>query len=110
MRQFKMMLGDKAIGSILHHKGAISSSIIEPQYQGLGLGKKMYGELIRRMPGQVLESDSMVSPQATRVWESFIKNPKYKTETSPKYMLGDTWMSEAGDPLYSAQLPRKAKL
>ena len=48
-------------------KGADGKEI---DFQGMGLGKKFYGELARRTGGRLL-SDAAVDPKAVRVWESF---------------------------------------
>jgi hypothetical protein len=52
---------------------------------GQGLGKKFYGELMRRMPNQTLESDYKVSPYADAVWHRMQRRP----ELGYQYTLND---------------------
>lgn len=62
--------GDKA------HR--VDSSVVAPEYRNQGYGKKLYG-LAADHSGN-LESDSVISPEANRVWQSMAKNPKYTSK------------------------------
>jgi hypothetical protein len=53
---------------------------IDPKYRGLGLGRKAYGELMRRTPEGTLLSDYDVSRPARRVWERLKATPGYDIE------------------------------
>jgi len=79
-RSWNMLLNSKRIGTVKTLDALdgrrVSSSLIDPKYHGLGLGKKFYGELMRRAPSQTLYSDSGVSESARRVWQSFIGRPE----------------------------------
>lgn len=52
-------------------KAKVSLSNIGDKWRGKGLGKKMYGEAIRRHP--VLTSDKTLSPHSFRTWESMLR-------------------------------------
>lgn len=79
-RSWDMLLNNKLIGHVntLDAKDGlrVGTSMIDEAYRGLGLGKKFYGELMRRAPAQTLYSDNDVSEAARRVWQSFIKRPE----------------------------------
>jgi GNAT superfamily N-acetyltransferase len=95
----------------------IQGASIEPGYRGLGLGKKMYGEVMRRMPGRRLSSDHAVSSAAERVWRG-MRRRGYQVKENPtgvraievaeryKRRFGE-WPS-ARKPQFTASLPRKA--
>jgi hypothetical protein len=51
-----------------------AAEINNRRYRGLGLGKKAYGELIRRYGA--IHSDRSVSDEAGRVWRSLWRNRK----------------------------------
>ena len=59
----------------------ISRSNVEEQFRGMGIGKKLYSEVIKR-EGRVM-SDSSVSGEARRVYESLKKNKNIKIRTLP---------------------------
>lgn len=100
----RLMYGDRLIGRIhLQSNGSVAGSYIDPAFRGMGLGKKLYGETIRRMPGQTLVSDSMVSPDARRVWHSLAKNPAYRVTEMPQGPV-------AYFPRYDASLPPKSAI
>ena len=130
---FSMLFDGKRVGRArvtLPAQGTpwVSSTSIDPAYQGMGLGKKLYGEMLRRVPGGVLNSDSNVTNEAVRVWESMAKrrdkagNRVYgNIATAPNAVPGRALElgSNAGmrEGLYAwpsvftgAQLPGKAKI
>lgn len=103
----------KGVGDVgmmrLSPEGAVSYSHIDPAYRGMGLGKKMYGEAMRRQPQQTLQSDQTVSDAAKRIWESFSKSPSYTTTTAEApIQIGGMSFLPMGEPLYKASLPSKA--
>ena len=61
----------------------IHSDII-PQWRGKGLGKKMYGEIIRRHP--VVRSDKILSPHSFNTWEGLVRRSS-KTGLNVKKLL-----------------------
>lgn len=63
----------------------ISYSKIDKKFRGLGLGRKMYGEAMRRLPEGRLLSGVSVSPYAQRVWSKLKNNPSYKVDVSPGF-------------------------
>lgn len=95
-RYFSMNLGDKPIGHIQlaeHAPGTkghaafgqhqVISSGILPEYRGLGLGSKMYGDVMKRLPGHELSSDSVVSDSAAHVWDRMGKHRGYQLSKNP---------------------------
>jgi predicted acetyltransferase len=84
LRVYKMMLGDKRIGSVKveqrftnpHDWKVIDSEVI-PKFRGMGLGKKMYGEVMKDMPGGNLASDITLSTAAAKIWEAMGRKPGY---------------------------------
>jgi hypothetical protein len=67
-----MSLNNKEIGHIrVSPSNGVVTSNIEPEYIGLGLGKKMYGEALKRRG--TLYPDPYHSEQAERVWKSLFK-------------------------------------
>ena len=75
-----MSLGGKKVGSMETHAGRLADSIksswVDPKFRGMGLGKKLYGDVLRKSPGGALFSDSSVSPRAERVYKSMAQRPK----------------------------------
>lgn len=95
-RHFSMMLGDAPIGHLQvaeyapgtkgyaafgQHK--VISSGIDPEYRGLGLGSKMYGEVLKQLPEHELASDSVLSDSAARVWDRMGKHRGYQVSKNP---------------------------
>ena len=77
----------------------INKAWIAPEFRGMGLGKKMYGEVMRRMPERRLLSDVNVSEDAKRVWDSLRKRKSYEILDAPprsEIPRGSVW--GAGSP------------
>ena len=72
---YKMMLGDKKIGwmDVTARGSHIGNVKIDPQFRGLGLGRKLYGEVARRTGG-TLRSGYSTSPAAKGVWEAMARS------------------------------------
>lgn len=87
-------IGDDPVGVMRTSGNTVEWSSINEKMQGMGLGKKMYGEVMRRMPKQELASDSSVSDQAARVWQSMKNRAGYEVSTPV-----------GGKPLFSLRLP-----
>jgi uncharacterized protein (DUF736 family) len=69
-KDFKVFLGKKHIGYAgLRGNQITQTAIMHSNLQGLGLGRKIYGELARKAGG-TLKSDTQVSESAHRVWDS----------------------------------------
>ena len=81
--QYIMMLVSKPVGQMSAHGQTVSMSKLLPELQGLGLGKKMYGEVMRRQPQRLLHSDATVSSEAQRVWEGMKNRKGYSVAQSP---------------------------
>ena len=88
VRNFNAVLGDKNIGVLSLQRdptGAyfVGGSLIDSPYQGLGLGKKMYGEAMRLLPDQQLASGASAgygtSNMAQRVWKTMTPEKGYHT-------------------------------
>lgn len=111
-RVLKMMMGKKQIGfaTLYPHKSSFRIAhmgIEDPRLRGLGLGKKFYGEIMRRTPGKVLYSGSLVSPDAMRVWKR-MKARGYRV-SRPSVMYPKTTplgfrRSVGGGPIFKARL------
>lgn len=56
---------------------------ILPEFRGMGIGRKLYGEVMRRQPEGVLHSGASVSPDATGVWRKLQTNPSYAVSLNP---------------------------
>jgi hypothetical protein len=95
-----MRLGDKTVGSMETYAGgsadSIKSSWVDPKFRGMGLGKKLYGDVLRQSPGGALFSDSSVSSRAERVYQSMAKRPKSYSVTN------QTPDPESFDPRFKA--------
>jgi ribosomal protein S18 acetylase RimI-like enzyme len=52
---------------------------IDPAFQGMGLGKKLMGEVMSRYPGASLASDAILSPGGARLWSGMARRG-YETE------------------------------
>jgi hypothetical protein len=83
-RNWSAVLDGQTVGSMLLDGGVVSAVRIDPKFRGMGLGKKMYGEVMRTQPKQTLTSDSTVSDAARGVWGSLKRNPSYKIEELAK--------------------------
>lgn len=86
-------IGDKKIGNMLvadsKYKGkVIAHSLIDPEFRGMGLGKKLYGEVMRRQPEGVLHSGPVMSEDAQRVWASLNKNKGYEITGEVPELMG----------------------
>jgi len=132
--KFSAYLGGRPIGHIgttVPRKAGeiaqVGSTHLLPEFQGMGLGKKMYGEVMRRLPQQALTTDTReVTRHAARVWKGMGKRPGYKlSPRNPNWSMHDpykgtelagtygAWKPQASmrsGPLYSASLPPKAAI
>jgi GNAT superfamily N-acetyltransferase len=107
---FMKVDGDVA-GKMRVRDGKIHFAGVEEKYQGLGLGKKLYGEVIRRQPEQVLHSDKRISDAAMRVWESMKKRPGYTVEqVNPVTSRVMGVFNQAEGPIFKAKLPAASAL
>ena len=80
---WNLFVGSKPAGYIQTSNGQVSSTKLKPEFRNLGLGKKFYGEVTRRMPNQTLKSDSVVSPDAARVWDRLDKSKGWEVAQAP---------------------------
>jgi len=97
-------------GSITTKGKQVASSQLDSKLRGMGLGKKMYGEVMRRMPEQAMTSDTNVSQAARGVWKSMTPEKGYQTSTPT---LGKPYSSLMGQslsirPQFKSQLPAAA--
>ena len=94
----------KSVGSLNLKPGTnlVEKSSIDPKYRGLGLGRKLYGEAMRRLPGRTLGSDisGYVSDPAIKMWESRKRGWQVReaSDNNPR------------KPLFTGSLPSKAAL
>jgi hypothetical protein len=114
-RTFGMNLNGRRIGELAAIDGQVATSKIAPEFRGLGLGKKMYGEAMRRLPDQKMTSDYNVSDAASRVWKGMPERgyDMQATELPTGRMQsfdGGVGYNTAPEPIFSARLPEKAKI
>lgn len=64
-------VGDTPVGVMQTVGDQVQVSQLSDKFRGMGLGRKMYGEVMRRMPEQQLRSDASLSDAGKRLWESF---------------------------------------
>ena len=93
LTEYIASIGDRKIGNMLvadsKYKGkVVAHSWIYPDFRGMGLGKKLYGEVMRRQPEGVLHSDSVMSEDAQRVWASLNKNKGYEIAGEAPELMG----------------------
>jgi hypothetical protein len=73
-------IGDsqRHIGTIgVEPSGEVKWSGIREKFQKMGLGKKLYGEAMRRRPQGIMSSDKEEISQAAKgVWKSMYKKPR----------------------------------
>lgn len=91
-----LRIGETVVGSIVlglyrdevgRAYGHVRWSEIDARYRGLGLGRKLYGEAMRR---HSYLSSRGASPSASRVWESFARRPSGISSTEVD-ADGDRW-------------------
>ena len=82
--------------------------------KGQGIGKGLYAKLIDEAKGRKIVSDSSVSPEAARVWESLrkegrdiYKNPKAKLVDSVTGK-GKEWQTADMSPVYEVGKPKES--
>lgn len=90
----------------------VALSELNPEFTGMGLGHKMYGELLKTH-GR-LASDTAVSPSAKRVWTGMAGRPGYgplvQSDKATPGPLGRGMMtSGTGEPVYRITAPFAAK-
>ena len=120
---FELLLDGKKIGNIRIVNGQTKNVLIDKKYQGMGLGKKLYGEVLRRMPGGKLKSDTIMSPVAARIWEGMARRKGYTVKMNPKtkkfgaggmtthrLVNGAAHASPGSPPVATARITRKARI
>ena len=112
----------KPIGALNVDDGHVSGAAIDPAFQGMGLGKKLYGETIRRQPETTLRSDPHgTSESAQRVWAGMQARPGYNvavtpgwenrgTSAAPRYRPSTSLKYPEAPHIFSASLPAAAQL
>ena len=102
---YRLLVGGEEVGSSVFKRTGLPQiqgmEITDPNFKGVGLGKKFYGEMLRRMPGQTMASDHGVSREARVVWRGM--------EHRPGYALHERVGAESG-PHFKASLPPAAAL
>ena len=93
LKEYVASIGDKRIGNMLvsdiKGKGStVAHSYLDPKYRGMGLGKKLYGEVMRRQPEGVLYSGPAMSDDALRVWDSLKANKGYAVSGEAPELVG----------------------
>lgn len=77
------VIGKMDLGRLPSGASFVARSELEPQFQGMGLGKKLYGEVMRRLPNGQLVSGASVSPEAQGVWGKMMTSPSYNVQVNP---------------------------
>tara|TARA_Y100000034_G_scaffold38374_1_gene47158 strand:- start:637 stop:1041 length:405 start_codon:yes stop_codon:yes gene_type:complete len=110
------MFRGKEVGHMETLRGAIVKVNIYGLPKGLGLGKKFYGEVMRRLPEQTLRSGGQVSEPAQRVWSSLAKTKGYKVKSTPgeRRSFGNKHVLQipegTTEPLFTGRLPAAAAI
>jgi GNAT superfamily N-acetyltransferase len=94
-RTFEALLHGNPVGKLdLRHsldipagELMVGGAYLDPSVRGLGLGRKMYGEVMRRLPGGRLTSGGSVSDDAQRVWEALRSTKGYDITPNPDSLL-----------------------
>lgn len=117
--QYVGVLHGERIGEInVAPDGHVTWSGIGNKFRGMGLGKKMYGEVMRRQPNQQLGSGRLMSRHSRRVWDGMkargykVHEPKLKRlehSLQGTAIDGDDYRT-ASAPQYVAELPPAAAL
>lgn len=118
-------LRNTPIGVMKTKGNQVSLSHIHPKYRGQRLGRKLYGEVMRQMPGGKLRSDSVLSPNSTGVWKSLLRGDTgiKGRETKLNLLIGSNWRKESPKSTrldagyltklrsqFSASVPKKARV
>lgn len=111
--QWKALLGSEEVGGLYTTGKRVSWAFIDDKFRGMGLGKKMYGEVLRRMPKQQMSSDTSTSEAARRVWSGMESRPGYKVKKPkllgrPVFKLEDQHSSIGSQ--FKAKLPAKSAI
>tara|TARA_B100000035_G_C21021298_1_gene564158 strand:+ start:683 stop:1855 length:1173 start_codon:yes stop_codon:yes gene_type:complete len=105
---FQMLKDGNVIGEMLISDGNILYTSINKKYRGKGLGKKLYGEVARRLPGGKLSSGNIVSDEAERVWSS-VKRRRPGSVKEFKYPpLDPNEVRRTPMPKYRLTMPEKS--
>lgn len=85
-RDYRLLLGERPVGGMRvggldTGQPMIRATGVHPDMQGMGLGKWLYGNVMRQMPGGQLASDSTVSSGAEGLWNSMAQRPNSYTVT-----------------------------
>jgi hypothetical protein len=81
-------------GSRLNRAGHGSMSELHPAFHGMGLGKKHFGEVVRRQPKATFYSDASVSGPASRSIESVGRGKNIQLWKNPKAERTDSYTKE----------------
>jgi hypothetical protein len=101
--KYRMMVAGQHAGSLsVGPTGNVLSSQIKPQFQGMGLGKKLYGDVIRA-EGTLSADPKGVSGAANRVWEGMGKRPGYQVTQNPGFVKNPA----AGAEDYAWRVPAR---
>ena len=109
--------GRPVFEALMDEAGVVKKTQMSKEFRGMGLGKKFYGEIARRSPGGRLFSDSQVSADARRVWDSFGRNPRLEVQQSVRshehmHPVGELGAGEenGGESVFGLRMPEKARL
>jgi len=108
--EWRLMLGEKRIGRMLLDSAddeAANNIVklikIDPEFRGMGLGKKFQGEVARRLPRQQVHVQTPVSDSYRRVIESAPKRG-YEVSSVPSGAIAPTKFLAAGESVVGSRL------
>jgi hypothetical protein len=131
---YRLQLGDRTIGTMVLKPNKSITQVqgvkINPEFRGMGLGKKFYGDVMRQQPQGILRSDTQVSSDAQALWDSLIRRYNGKihpgitrvpeaqqtawraTQSSrpPRFEISDFDAAQNRPYNFEVQLPQKALL
>jgi len=107
----------KALGKAPREPSQVGMIEIDEAFQGMGLSKKLRGEVTRRMPEAKLHSDlTIMNPRVTETYKN-MPDRGYDVKKSspltrfPKALTERLGIVEAGvTPLYTSKLPAAARI
>lgn len=119
---YEFLLKGKRVGSMtLDAPGVAGTLKLEPEFQGMGLGKKMLGEVIRRQPNALLDSGQTVTGAGARLFDS-LKRRGYDVTTNPRAVrdeiaavpgytrVGPGLTAPHGESVFRTSLPQESRV
>lgn len=119
---YEFLLKGKRIGDMSMEAPGVAGTLrLDPEYHGMGLGKKMLGEVTRRQPGATLESGQTVTGAGQRLFNS-MPSRGYNVDVNSRAVQDeiasvagfDTTLpgmrAPQGESVYRTALPQQAQI